>query len=290
MFTELIAELGVANVEVEEVYTLDDLDTSSSLLKESAKVYGLIFLFNLKQVRQQPPVPKPSSSHWTPPQNLFFAHQVINNACATQAILSVLMNAHAESHLDLGPTLGEFREFSLQLPADMKGLCISNSDRMRTVHNSFSRHESLIDDEQTKRRATKYDDLFHFVAYVPFRGQIYELDGLQEGPIHHGAIAAGQSWLEAVKPVIAQRMETYASSGEIRFSLMSVTTDKRHIYNQLLLSAPENEDLKIKLQMEEDKHARMRKENARRRHNFIPLIFKLLELMASSNSLPPSCQ
>ena len=29
-------------------------------------------------------------------------------------------------------------------------------------------------------------DAFHFVAYIPFHGRVYELDGLREGPVDHG--------------------------------------------------------------------------------------------------------
>jgi ubiquitin carboxyl-terminal hydrolase L5 len=39
-----------------------------------------------------------------------------------------------------------------------------------------------------KRKATEDDDVFHFVAYVPFQGRLYELDGLQYGPIDHGNV------------------------------------------------------------------------------------------------------
>jgi hypothetical protein len=34
----------------------------------------------------------------------------------------------------------------------------------------------------------KSADAFHFVAYVPFAGRLYELDGLQPGPIDHGTV------------------------------------------------------------------------------------------------------
>ena len=69
---------------------------------------------------------------------IFFAKQVINNACATQAILSVLMNIDDPSVV-LGSTIQDFKEFCGSFDAGMKGLTLSNSDQIRSVHNSFSR-------------------------------------------------------------------------------------------------------------------------------------------------------
>lgn len=52
-------------------------------------------------------------------ENIFFANQTIQNACATQAILSVLLN---REDLDLGDKLREFREFTQAFPAEV-GSC-----------------------------------------------------------------------------------------------------------------------------------------------------------------------
>jgi ubiquitin carboxyl-terminal hydrolase L5 len=58
--------------------------------------------------------------------DLFFANQVITNACATQAILAVLMNKHKE--LQLGETLDSLRQFSMALPFRDRGEQLGNCD------------------------------------------------------------------------------------------------------------------------------------------------------------------
>ena len=141
-----------------------------------------------------------------------------HNACATQAILSVLFNApnsivsaseHDENdeskadadkgskeddeggrRLVLGPTLSSFKTFTKHFPPDLRGEAIGSSDEIRTAHNSFGRSEEMFlnDPEKEKRAATDDDDVFHFVAYVPHEdGCVYELDGLKSGPIRIGS-------------------------------------------------------------------------------------------------------
>lgn len=71
----------------------------------------------------------------------FFPSQVINNACATQAILSVLLNCE-HNDISLGPNLEEFKNFCQSFHANMRGLALSNFSVIREAHNSFSRYLS----------------------------------------------------------------------------------------------------------------------------------------------------
>ena len=145
---------------------------------------------------------------------------MINNACATQAILSVLLNVE-QNEMSLGPILSTFKEFVSAFDPHMKGLTLSNSEEIRAVHNSFSR-QNLFEFDQ--KMASKDDDVYHFVSYVPINGRLYELDGLKEGPLDHGSYGDGD-WLDLARPIIEARMNKY-TQGEIHFNLMALVQDK----------------------------------------------------------------
>lgn len=163
---------------------------------------------------------------------------------------------------------------------------------MRTAHNSFARPRSFEMDNSHKQDDDD-EDLFHFISYIPHNGGIYELDGLQPSPIYHGPIVDSDNWVESAKPVITRRIEKYMNQ-EIRFSLMAVAkdhlrSDKLHLSD--LESHPDAvnlqmiSDLKVRIQDEEEKRADQKKENERRRHNFLPLIIEMLKCMAEKNIL-----
>ena len=118
----------------------------------------------------------------------------MNNACATQAIISCLLNVD-KPEVELGETLGNFRDFTCSFDPAMKGLSLGSSQEIREVHNSFARQSVF---ELDQKMADKDDDVFHFVTYVPIKGRLYELDGLKEGPVDHGKVPDGTDWLDKV--------------------------------------------------------------------------------------------
>lgn len=159
VFSELVSSLGVKNVEVAEIYSLEQ----NEQVKEHS--YGLIFLFKWREEADDRPIFDASDI-----PELFFAKQVVQNACATQAILGVLLNSE---DVDLGPELNEFKSFGSLLDSETRGMMIGSSDHIRTIHNSFARPEPFISEEVKAMRDDK-EDAYHFIAYVPFRGGVYE--------------------------------------------------------------------------------------------------------------------
>jgi ubiquitin carboxyl-terminal hydrolase L5 len=121
--------------------------------------------------------------------------------------------------IELGPELTNYKDFAMDLTPELRGLTIGNSPTIQTAHNSFAayvlspalallllsasrirlqfihtnnhhhhptfRPEIVSVDAQ---KATSDDDVFHFIGYVPVGGKVYELDGLQEGPILLGNV------------------------------------------------------------------------------------------------------
>jgi ubiquitin carboxyl-terminal hydrolase L5 len=90
-----------------------------------------------------------------------------------------------QDQIDIGPELSNLAQFSTGLPARAKGYSIGNCEKIRVAHNSFTRQDPFFTEEESKP-ATDDDDVFHFISFVPFNGMLYELDGLQPGPICYG--------------------------------------------------------------------------------------------------------
>ena len=259
-------------------------------------VYGLIFLFKYNGEKPSAPVSEDANA-----DGVFFASQVIQNACATQAILSILMNC--PDAVSLGDELANMRAFTREFDADLKGLAISNSEKIRAAHNAFARPDPVV--RERAAAADDAEDLFHFVAYVPKNGALYELDGLQRGPIAHGACGE-EDWLQLACPVIRERIERYAGS-EIRFNLMALVRDRKDVLEEKVAAASARMTREIDalgdaekaelaasvhewrdaISRETERRAAWRDENVRRKHNYIPFIFNLLEACAERGALRP---
>ena len=244
-------------------------------------MYGVIFLF--KWIASSSPdrsTPQDGSFDSTAVEDagLFFAAQTIQNACGTQAILSVILNNDESSNptqsggdgsqarIAIGPSLAEFKDFTNGFPADLRGEALSNSDLIRDTHNTFARSSPFADETQRDPNSGT-EDAFHFIGYTCYNGKLYELDGLQPSPISHGECTPG-SFPDKIIPVLQRRIERYPA-GEVRFNLMAVCRDLR-------VNAQEFQDYEM-LAREKRKRAQWDWDNALRRHNFVGFTGEVLK-------------
>lgn len=211
-------------------------------------------------------------------QGLFFAAQTIQNACGTQAILSVILNNDASSNasssgadgshdrINIGPSLTEFKDFTTGFPSDLRGEALSNSQMIRETHNSFARSSPFADETQ-KDPTQLSDEVYHFIGYTTHHGKLYELDGLQPFPISHGHCTP-DDFPDKIIPVLQRRIARYPA-GEVRFNLMAVCGDLR---TKAQLFGDES-----MLEREKRKRKAWDWENSLRRHNFVGFTGEILK-------------
>lgn len=146
-----------------------------------------------------------------------------------------------DADVKLGKTLSEYKEFAADMDPATRGLCLSNCEALRTVHNSFSR-QTLF---ELDVKGGETEDNYHFVTYVPIGNKVYELDGLREVPLECAEIPAGTEWMEAIRPIIQQRIQKF-SEGEIHFNLMALVPNRKQKLQEMLeslMAANENNEL-----------------------------------------------
>lgn len=264
LFTELVEKLGVKGVELNDVYLLDP-----ESLAALAPVYGVIFLFKWRQHDQgQLPAGGVYDTDYQN-HNIFFAQQTIQDACATIAVLNCLMN---RPEIDLGTDLTDFKMFTTGFDSEMTGDTISNSELIRTVHNSFSVPNSLIIDEMSRPQGD--GDLYHFVAYTPINGHIYELDGLRPYPIKHRECSGVDEFVHLIPEVIQQRIAQFGN--ELRFLMLAISDNR--------LEKAKRIGDHVGLEHEIVKRDQWRKENMLRRHEHTGLVIELLKNIIAEKS------
>ncbi|KZO98790.1 hypothetical protein CALVIDRAFT_534867 [Calocera viscosa TUFC12733] len=283
VFTSLLHSLGCNTLLVDDLWSLDD----PGLLASLQPIHALIFLFKWLG-GEEGEGELQGGGRYDAEFPGFFAHQVVNNACATIAVLNGVFNVPS---IPMGADLTQLREFSAGMDPLMSGYSITNSSAVRNAHNAlsssanspFSIDPSLYDQNEK-------EDAYHFVVYVPVAAQLYELDGLRRAPVAHGGWEGGEGWLDVARRTIQRRIGAYPQ-GSLHFSLLAVRTDNLPGMEAELERARGVGDeqgaseIAGRVYAEKAKRAQWEFENALRRHNHVGLIHALLLGLAKSGGL-----
>ncbi|KAL9043719.1 MAG: hypothetical protein Q9214_003103 [Letrouitia sp. 1 TL-2023] len=124
-FNAMLKDFGVRGVKVQEVVSLE----RDFLAQLPQPVYGLIFLFKWREE-------DPGGQEQSCPEEVWFANQTVDNACASVALLNIVNNV---SGLELGDSLQQFKDFTATFTPALRGDAIGNFEHVRSIHNSFAR-------------------------------------------------------------------------------------------------------------------------------------------------------
>lgn len=244
-FSVILREMGVENVTVREVLTMDPNYLQASLPQP---IHGLILLFNYREFGNADQSPEC-------PSNVWFANQLpAQNSCATLAMINILMNS---ADVQIGEHLSQFKDFTRDLTPYQRGEVLSSFNYIKRIHNSFAKKMDILESDKllsskvyraqrlkaqdqdaaikpnTKRNsktittksrhrrasadsvatqdsasAPEEDTGHHFIAFVPIGTSVYKLDGLDKQPSKIGSFDPqnGEPWLSALSDTLTALM------------------------------------------------------------------------------------
>lgn len=249
-FRELANKLGVLDVQFEEIFDLDSasnllasFSSSSSSNTTTTAVYGFVFLFKWTGAEGEGELIDKDSP--------LFIKQNVTNSCATISILHIALNT---PQISISEELRRFKEFVEELPADMRGLALTNSEHIRQAHNGFISPGSINADPD---EGAEKGDAFHFVSIIP---GLFLMDGMRDGPLkignHHQPSSPPSSFIDTTIQYIKNIMNN--ASNEIRFSLLAMIPDQLKLLNEQLLNCTDQSvkaELKRLIKVESDKRS-----------------------------------
>lgn len=227
ILTQLIKNIGVKGIQVEEILSLESLENLNT------PIYGLIFLS--KYIENKSYTPNILST-WD--KDLFFSKQIIENINAIQSLLEIIFNN--DDKIDLSPDLKELKLSMNEMSPITKGLTITNCEKIKNEQNKLI---SLTNDLNKND-----EDIYHFVTIINFKKNVYELDGLQEGPILLEQDVEFNNWTKTIKNILIEKINFF-SNNEIKFNLFVLIPDKLEQLNNdknILISKKNYIEEKIK--------------------------------------------
>lgn len=285
LFTLLLEDFGVRGVRVREVYDITQAFED--------RVYGFVFLFQWTEERRaRRKAMLTGEAFVTDKQvvkSMFFAHQIVNNSCATHALVSILLNCDVDDSIDIGPTLLRLKSFSTGLDPESKGYAIGNMPELAAAHNNHARPDLPLPSNMIKKGSASSTaltvatmDAFHYVSYVPIRDRLFELDGLKEFPIDHGPWAETEQWTDLFRRVIDRRLK----DGEgIQFNLMALVHDSIPRLSQelKLLQSKEKDLLNTAIRLAKEKAQEITKDEGEVEQQYVRILRDV------SETLDPTC-
>ncbi|ORY94039.1 ubiquitin carboxyl-terminal hydrolase [Syncephalastrum racemosum] len=215
VFHEIAQNIGADMTTVNEVFDLTSINQNA---------LGLIFTVKLEEEEDEDEDEEDHSK--TTEQNpasasadVFFISQIVNNVCATLALLSILFNI--DTRFDIGDHLKDFKQNNLGATPEERGVALGKDILIRDTHNSFAsaqtraqaRAEERERNTKKKRgRAKKARDVdiedevvYHYISYVSVGGHVWEMNGLEKGPRDLGPHPT-DDWLSVVRPYLMEKM------------------------------------------------------------------------------------
>ncbi|KAK4556312.1 hypothetical protein LTR86_006456 [Recurvomyces mirabilis] len=133
-FNVMLNEMDAKGVRVQEIYDMDD----EYLLTLPHPVHALIFLFRYRENDTE------QQEEGKCPQDVWFANQTPDYACATFALLNIVNNMPG---LEIGDELRRFKDFTKDMDPLSRGDAIDQFDFVKHIHNSFASESDMLQTE-----------------------------------------------------------------------------------------------------------------------------------------------
>ncbi|KAF7495332.1 Ubiquitin carboxyl-terminal hydrolase isozyme L3 [Sarcoptes scabiei] len=139
---------------------------------------------------------------------LFFMKQFIHNSCGSIALLHAYFNSISPKEFVQDSLLHTFYYENCSKDPDSIGKAFAEGEDFKKTHHEMS----LLGQSHVPTGDDLENIDLHFVAFVPFKNNIYELDGREDGPINHGSTTSQtfkSDCLAIIKKYMLQNPESY---------------------------------------------------------------------------------